>query len=88
MRGIIIDQNNIASNTKINNMNKKISKRDPWGSLSCDAVRELIEKRKTQKLTPSERNAVFEHSTVCKECREIEIKELNRIIGDTKIEDL
>ena len=69
-------------------MNEKISKRDPWGSLSCDAVRELIEKRKTQELTPSERNAVFEHCTVCKECREVNIKAIEEIIGDTKIGDL
>ena len=63
-------------------------KKDPWGNLSCNAVRELIEKRKTQELTSSERNAVFEHSTVCKECREIDIKALKEIIGDTKIKDL
>lgn len=69
-------------------MNKEILKKDPWGNLSCDAVRKLIKKRKTQELTSHERNVVFEHSTVCKECREINIKELKEIIGDTKIEDL
>ena len=63
-------------------------KKDSWGNLSCDVTRKLIEKRKTVELTPYERNAVFEHSTVCKECREINIKELKEIIGDTKVEDL
>ena len=63
-------------------------KRDPWGSLSCGAVRKLIEKEKTSKLTSAETYAVFEHCTVCKECREIKIKALKKIIGDTKIEDL
>ena len=63
-------------------------KKDPWGGLSCDAVRKLIEKRKTSELTSAETYAVFEHSTVCKECREINIKALKEIIGDTKIEDL
>ena len=69
-------------------MKKNNLKEDPRGSLSCEAVRKLIEKRKTAELTSAEMYAVFEHSTVCKECREINIKELKKIIGDTKIEDL
>ena len=63
-------------------------KKDSWGKLSCDAVRKLIEKRKMMELTSAETYAVFEHSTVCKECREINIKELKEIIGDTKVENL
>lgn len=57
-----------------------ISSKNEYG-LSCDAVRELIEARKTRDLTPSERNAVFEHCLVCKECREQNARALDGLLG-------
>jgi hypothetical protein len=62
--------------------------KQPWGSLSCEAVQKLIEKQKTIELRPSERNAVFAHCTICDECRGIQRKVLTELLGDTKLEDL
>ncbi|MCK5096347.1 MAG: hypothetical protein KAR24_03270 [Candidatus Pacebacteria bacterium] len=67
--------------------NKKTKKRY-LGDISCEYARELIEKRKTQELEPQERNTLFAHSSVCKECREIDLKELDKLIGDVSLEDL
>ena len=61
-------------------MDKEISKKNSPNNLSCKAIKELVEKRKTQELTPRERNAVFEHSVDCKECREINLKILGELI--------
>ena len=65
----------------------KENKKGPWGNLSCKEVLRLIEEEKERKLDPFERNAVFAHCTVCDECREVQIKVLDEIIGEGKLED-
>ena len=74
------------SNIKMIMENKKTKRY--LGDISCKYARELIEKRKTQELEPHERNTLFGHSSICKECREIDLKKLNKLIGDVSLEDL
>jgi len=66
-------------------MNKKTSSKHSFNNLSCEATRDLIEKRKNQELTPHERNVVFEHCVECKECREINTKILEELIEKGEI---
>lgn len=60
-------------------MNEKTSQHF-FNNLSCEEIRILMEKRKTQELTPHERNVVFEHCVECKECRGINTKILEDLI--------
>ena len=62
-------------------MNEETPKKNSLNNLSCEAIKAIIKKRKTQELTPRERNAVFEHSIECKDCREINVKILEDLIN-------
>ncbi len=52
-----------------------------YNTLSCKAIREIIDKRKTQELSSRELYATFEHSMRCSECRDI-----NMAVLDMQIE--
>ncbi len=68
-------------------MEKNKNKKGPWGNLSCEEVLRLIEKERERELTPFERNAVFTHCTICDECREVQRKVLDELIGDRKLNE-
>lgn len=60
--------------------NKKTSGKGE-GTLSCEAIVELIKKSESEDLSPLERNTIFEHCMRCKECRTTHMKVLNADIA-------
>ncbi len=57
-------------------------------TMSCEAIRKYIEKKRHQRLEPAERNAVISHCFSCRECLSLYSKVLDEAISKIPKEDV